>query len=67
MNHVEKIGELIEREKQRQGEFTDTFPKSQSQPHQTELGASVSLKARVKTAGEATRTNQNFKSYKSAI
>ena len=58
MNHVEKIGELLEREKQRQGrdEFTD-IPKSQSQTHQQELGGSVSLKSRVKTAGEATRAH----------
>ena len=59
MNHVEKIGELLEREKQRQGrdEFIDnTFHKSQSQTQQ-ELGGSVSLKARVKTAGEATRAH----------
>lgn len=57
MNHVEKIGELLEREKQKQGrdEFMETFPGSQSQTHEQELNGSASLKSRVKTAGEATR------------
>lgn len=70
---MEKVGELIERERKKQGadEFMETFNQSQPQKaDQKNLHSTVQLKQRVKTAGNGTRyigNQQNFNKYKSAV